>query len=236
MADYTNIKTRYQTSKKNKKPYVTDVGINRSEAFDDLMDSIREGYWSLPGDAVALSPTVETLIAHVTALKRDVEEKRTASGTTRKVVWRKLRPDHLAHSMLYLKMGIEIDTGSHHRVAIIGKEIGSSEETDPTEGPKEYWPKAENIAGIVPFLGEVPQQQAQLYFTLKNREELERDKLPMPLKYKLKRLTEDNDYDIIDVEWVLNRIASNGHERIPLHPDDEVQQQPPALVDRIRLF
>jgi len=220
MADYTNIKKRYQTSKERN--ILNHVNIQRSEAFDDLMDSIREGFWALPGLPPVLPPMVETLISHVTALKRDVEERRTPGGVQEKVVWRKLRPDHLAHSMLYLKLAVEIDTGTHHKIALIGVPNPNDIPDVDTENLT-YWPKPDIIATIVPLLTQVPQEQAQLYFQLQLRDELDISKLPMPLAHSYKRVTVDKGCSIKDVEWVLSKIASFGNDPIPTSPADDKQ-------------
>lgn len=219
MADYINIKKRFRTSKE--KGSIVDAGINRSESFDDLMESIRDGFWALPGMPPVLSPMVETLISHVTSLKRDIIEQRVLGGVQKKVVWRKLRPDNLAHSMLYLKLAIEIDTGTHHKIVVIGAPQPEEEITD--EENLTYWPKPDIIAGIVPRLAEVPQEQAQLYFQLKAQEKLDLEKLPMPLKYKLEVLADQ--FSEKDVEWVLEQIASFGNAPIPLHRREKKQTQ-----------
>jgi hypothetical protein len=218
MADYINIKKRFRTAKE--KGSIVDAGINRSESFDDLMESIRDGYWALPGLPPVLSPMVETLISHVTSLKRDIIEQRILGGVQKKVVWRKLRPDNLAHSMLYLKLAIEIDTGTHHKIVVIG--APKPEEDLIDEEDLTYWPKPDIIAQIVPRLAEVPQEQAQLYFQLKAQEKLDLEKLPMPLKYKLTVLDQFSEKDI---EWVLEQIASFGKEPIPLHRNEKKQLQ-----------
>ena len=217
MADYTNIGKRFITKRENN--IIREVNIQRSEAFDDLMDSIREGYWALFGLPPILPPMVDTLISHVTALKRDIEERRMPGGVQRKVVWRRLRPDHLAHSMLYLKLAVEIDTGSHHKIAVIGAPTDEEDTGQETENLT-YWPKPDIIAGIVPFLGQVPQEQAQNYFQLQQLEELEIEKLPNPLKHAYHRIIVDHKYTIKDFEWVLSRIASFGNEPIPTFPEE----------------
>jgi len=218
MADYTNIKKRFDLTKE--RGLIKTVNINRSEGFDDLMDSIREGYWALPGFPPILPPMVETLISHVTSLKRDIEERRGPGGITRKVVWRKLRPDHLAHSLLYLKLAIEIDTGTHHKIAVIGQ-VSSEEDIVSDEQNLTYWPKPDIIAEIVHVLAEIPQDQAQTYFHRKLKDELEIAKLPFPLRAKLPRLI--GDYSLMDIEWVLEKIASFGNQPIPLYPGEQNQ-------------
>jgi len=219
MADYTNIKQRFQYKKE--RGVIRVVNINRSEAFDDLMDSIREAYWALPGFPPNLPMAVENLISHVTSLKRDIEERRTASGLKKTVVWRRLRPDHLAHSMLYLKLAIEIDTGAHHKIAVIGipTEEDTQEEDDLT-----YWPKPDIIARIVPRLSEVPQEQAQIYFERQMAGTLSLEQLPFPLRAKLKVLTKQ-EISLQDIEWVLARIASFGNAPIPQHRDDDPEKK-----------
>ena len=220
MADYTSTKQRFLFNKAG--GVIKDIGINRSESFDDVMESIRDGYWSLPGNPPLLSPGVETLISHVTALKRDIEERRTASGMVKKVVWRQLRPAHLAHSLLYLKIAIEIDTGSHHKIVLIGKPEQENEVV--SDETSEYWPKPKTIAGIVPRLAEVPQEQAQLYFERVLQGTFNVESLPMPLKHKLKLLAKE-EYSMEDVEWVLSRIASFGNAPIPTSPAEKKQVQ-----------
>jgi hypothetical protein len=218
MADYTSVKKRYQTVKE--KNIISHVNINRSEAFDDLMDSIREGFWALPGLPPILPPMVDTLISHVTALKRDIEERRTPSGIRKTVVWRKLRPDHLAHCMLYLKLALEIDTGTHHKIVVIGK--SPKEEESSEVDNLTYWPKPDIIAGIVPFFGQVSQEQAQLYFQLQLQEKLDPKTLPMPLRHSYNRAVGEK-YQLQDIEWVLSRIASFGNAPIPKSPTEEKQ-------------
>jgi hypothetical protein len=122
--------------------------------------------------------------------------------------------------MLYLKLAIEIDTGTHHKIVVIG---APKPEEDPIdEEDLTYWPKPDIIAQIVPRLAEVPQEQAQLYFQLKAQEKLDLEKLPMPLKYKLTVLDQFSEKDI---EWVLEQIASFGKEPIPLHRNEKKQLQ-----------
>ncbi len=214
MADYTNIKDRYAARKdKRKKNLITEVNINQVEAFDDLMDSIRKSYWALPGLPPILSSDVELLIAHATSLKRDIEERRTMSGIKKVPVWRKLRADHLAHCLLYCKLAIEIDTGSHHKIAIIGAKPEPGIDEEDTE--KKNHPHPNIIAQILPRLAEISQEQAQLYFTLKENKTLTREKLPMPLQHKL-NLVEKQGNTLEDIEWVLSHIALHGNEPIKL--------------------
>jgi len=212
MADYTSIKKRYAERKDTKKKgIIVEVNINQVEALDDLMDSIRSSYWALPGLPPILSSNTELLIAHATSLKRDIEERRVMSGIKRVPVWRKLRADHLAHCMLYCKLAIEIDTGSHHKIAIIGKPQVEEEEV----GEKEWHPHPNKIAQILPRLAEVPQEQAQTYFILKEADKLTREKLPMPLQHKL-NLLDKTELTLKEIEWVLLHIALHANEPIKL--------------------
>jgi hypothetical protein len=86
----------------------------------------------------------------------------------------------------------------------------------------ERWPSPETIAQIVPRLAEVPQEQAQLYFEQIILGTFNVEKLPMPLKHKLRLLAKE-DHSMEDIEWVLSRIASFGNDPIPLFPAEEKQ-------------
>jgi hypothetical protein len=208
MADYTEIKSRFAV-KKNPEKVVVGVNVNRVESFDDLMESIRESYWALPGVPPILSPNTEILISHVTSLKRDIEERRTSAGVKRIPVWRKLRADHLAHCMLYCKLAIEIDTGAHHKIAIIGGAVQpgvSEEETKEEIVEGGYVPHANDIALLLPKLSSVRQEQAQIYFNLKQSGKLEKTKLPLYLQHGINQAKALGG-KIEDIEWILMHIA-----------------------------
>ncbi len=120
--------------------------------------------------------------------------------------------------MLYLKVAIEIDTGAHHKIVVIGAPENEPE-TDPDE-TLGYWPKPDVIARIVPRLAEVPQEQAQFYFEQVMQGTFNVENLPMPLKHKLRLLAKE-DFSMEDIEWVLSRIASFGNAPIPHYPAEE---------------
>lgn len=213
MADYTDIKKRF-LPRKNKSKVVTEVNVNRVESFDDLMDSIREGYWALPGVPPILSPNVEILISHATSLKRDIEERRTTAGVKRVPVWRKLRADHLAHCMLYCKLAIELDTGAHHKLVILGKTPtpGISEE-EVIIDEKGYTPHLDIIATLLPVIAAVRQEQAQVYFTLKQAGDVDMKKLPFVVQHSIKQAQKLGG-KMEDIEWILMHIAL--HDNAPI--------------------
>jgi hypothetical protein len=91
--------------KKDEKGNPVAVGINRTMGFDDLLESIGEGRLSLPGTPPRLHQEVESVIDHVTSIKRDEEERKTASGVKNVFVYRKLRSaDHYAHALSYMNI------------------------------------------------------------------------------------------------------------------------------------
>ena len=120
MADYTEQQERYKLKKLDGAKHNTNVTINRTEGFDDLVAAIKKGWMSLPGTPPNLPPTVEVLIDQMTSIKRDIEKRKTPSGEIEVGVWRKLRADHLAHASLYLKTAIDSVMGRGFRIAIIG--------------------------------------------------------------------------------------------------------------------
>lgn len=173
------------------------VTINRTEGFDDLIKSIKDGLWSLPGDPSNLPPEVETLIDHVSALKRDIEKRKTASGETEVGVWRKLRADHLAHSWLYLKVGMDMDHISTFRSAVIGKrKAGEAREAQAAEDA-ELTPQKDAIVEITAQLAEVPHEQLKEYLIKRDSAEYE---IPFPLSHKLKFIAQ---YEPGDILWVM---------------------------------
>ncbi len=122
MADYIeNQIERYVVKKDDRGKVEVHITINRTEMFDDLVDGIRDGYFALPGTPPALPPMTELVIDQMIAIKRDIEKRKTPSGEKEVGVWRKLRADHLAHAMGYLKTAIESTQKRRFRTAKIGK-------------------------------------------------------------------------------------------------------------------
>lgn len=215
IADYTNILNRFEKKRGegNQENIVLAVNLNRTQSIDDLMESIRHGGWRLFGNPSGLPPIIEILISQVTALKRDIEkQKKTAGLTVDVAVWRKLRPDHFAHAMLYAKMAIELSGSSVGKFAIIGSTISKAEEAYAQDGS--YYPTNQVIAELVPVLAEVRQEQATLYFQKKSEGKLEIDLLPNPIKHKVKVALEK--FKIEDIEWVLQHIAD--YDNAPIKP------------------
>jgi hypothetical protein len=214
MAEYGEISNRFKVIKDPKTKVNIRAIIHRTEGFDDLMASIREGMWQLYGTPANLPSMVENLINHVTGLKRDMEERRKKSGIVEMVgVWRALRADHLAHCMLYLKTAIEIDRGKKLRVAIIGQTpIEENNQTEHVED-KPYQPKAAVIPELISIFAEVPAEQVVDYMLNKDKKGY---KIPFPLNFKLKKGLDK--FTETDVYWMLDWIAINGHEPIVLEP------------------
>jgi hypothetical protein len=195
-ADYIEQqKTRWKTNKQGQK-YTSNVTIHRTTMFDDLMESIKKGEWQLYGEPPNLSPEVELLIDHVTALKRDVEERTTRSGIIEVGVYRKLRMDHLAHAMGYLGIAMDIDKGKRGKVAIVGEtsqeEIVEEEDTDR--------PPKDDIVFIVSKLAEVPKEQLSEYLLRRDSPQYE---IPFPLSYKITKVQE-YEQDVVD--WVITEV------------------------------
>jgi len=210
LADYLNIKTRVEkiTGRIGKMEGVTiGLKVNRTEGLDYLMQTIRDGLWQLPTTAGGAIPTmVENLISHVTALKRDVEEKRTPSGMEQEAVWRTIRPDHLAHSMLFLKLGVDMRRANSGKIAIIGTGPSATAVEQPTE---------DATLKVMALLAEVPQVQVQEF--LKDPESLA---IPFPLSHKLPKALEEFSKE--DVFWVLRHIATFGNAPIPKTREERI--------------
>jgi len=166
----------------------TNVTIDRTSGMDHLMDEIKNGKFQLPGSPPALHPDVELIIDQVTALKRDVETRKSRAGETTVGVWRKLRADHLAHAWLYMLTAIEIDRGKGLKMAV----IGGAKPTAPDGAPADDTPDQVVVAGVVALLSEVPVAQLRLYL---EHEPIWTDNIPFPLVYKLglarKKFTEE---------------------------------------------
>ena len=180
IADYAESKVDWQTKKDPKSGITTNVVIGRSEGFDRLIESIKDGEWQLPGMLPNLSPDTETIIDHVTALKRDVETRNTPSGEREVAVWRELRASHLAHAWLYLKTAIEIDRGKDYKIAVIGKnQKARTQETTTVDGFSKT-----SIVRITSLLAEVPLNQLQKFLS-------EKKENAFPLKVKLEKIREE---------------------------------------------
>lgn len=171
------------------------VVIGRSEGFDRLIEDIKEGGWQLPGSVSDLPQDTETLIDHITALKRDIEVQRTASGEKEVAVWRELRASHFAHSWLYLKTAIEIAKGKNYRVAAINLNSTQQQSVEDAE-------KQEEFINISVRLAEVPTEQLDGYI----RGKFDPEDLPFPLSFKIRVLSEKHSDDMI--EYTIRKILS----------------------------
>jgi len=156
----------------------TNVTIDRTSGMDHLMAEIKNGKFQLPGSPPALHPDVELIIDQVTALKRDVETRKSRAGETTVGVWRKLRADHLAHAWLYMLTAIEIDRGKGLKMAV----IGGSKSTDNPEAPEQSEVvDAETTRQIIALLSEVPKDQLRQY---QAHERVWMEAIPFPLVWQ----------------------------------------------------
>lgn len=203
LADYANISTDWQTKDDPKLKVKTNVLIGRSEGFDKLMESIKDGEWQLPGELPGLPVDTEVLIDHITALKRDVETHRTASGEKEVAVWRELRATHFAHAWLYLKIAMEVIKGKRFRSRVIGKSNLKEQEVAEEVREELGVPSKETIIEITWLLAEIPLDQLEWFL---NNED---DELcpPFPLFHKLaiarKRFEED------DIIYVIKQLIKD---------------------------
>ena len=176
LADYSISQSDWST-KKDKSGTTSNVIIGRSEGFDRLIDSIKEDAWALPGQLPNLPIKTETIIDHITAIKRDVEKRKTPSGEKQVAVWRELRASHYAHAWLYLKTAIEIDKGKSFRTAVVGdRRVPTAQEELVSGVPNE------TLVSIVALLAEVPTDQLTWFVEEKEGT----GKTPFPLSHKLK--------------------------------------------------
>lgn len=203
LADYAEQKAVWTTKRADpKSKVITNVTINRTTGLDGVMESIKDGQWLLPGMPPRLHEDVETVIDQVTALKRDVENRKTAAGEVPVAVYRKIRADHFGHSWLYLKTAVEIDRGKTGKLAILGgvqQEEEQPEEDDPDK------PDTDIIVGIVADLAEVPKEQIIEYLATDNDPDYE---VPFPLSFKLS--VAQDKFDMQDILWVMEKVLTKG--------------------------
>jgi hypothetical protein len=205
MADYIEQKYLWLTKKslQDLPGVTTNVTINRTTGFDGLMESIKEGLWAIPGSPPNLHPDAELLIDHVTALKRDIEVRKTPSGETQVAVYRKLRADHLAHSMLYLKVAAEVHKGRNMRVAVIGKQQEAEEAQEENPEGEIYTPDMSTLKGIIWLLAEVPIEQ--LLNFLENNDN-ENYVMPFPLSFKYPQCNEK--FEDVDIRYAMSILVA----------------------------
>lgn len=198
LADYVEgQRLLWKPTRDKDRKHIMSVTINRTAGFDNLMDKIRTGLWQLPGTPPAIPLEIELLIDHVTALKRDIESRRTASGETSVAVYRKLRADHLAHSWLYLQTAIELEHSAGGRMAIIGQK--KEDEQEPEDANK---PTNDIVLGIVFFLAEVPKVQLAEFLHKQDQEDYV---MPFPLSYKIGKAKEAYP-NMDDINWVIQKV------------------------------
>lgn len=103
-SDYNEDPKMWELKRDEKKNPIA-VGINRTMAFDDLLESLKGGKISMFGTPPRLHQEVEALIDHVTSIKKDEEVRKTSGGEKKVYVYRKLRSaDHYAHAMSYMNI------------------------------------------------------------------------------------------------------------------------------------
>lgn len=195
IADYAATTMSWTLKKDPKRDVFTNVVIGRSQAFDKLVEDVKEGKWLLPGLTYEIPQETELLIDHLTAVKRDVETRNTPSGEKEVAIWRELRPSHYAHAMVYLNTAIEIARGKNFRVAMVGS--APPEKVDPFV--TDNVTKSE-LVEMVALLAEVPLEQLEWY--LSNSQAIEG--IPFPLSHKLKMCRErfDDDQIMVAAEFV----------------------------------
>ena len=210
MADYSDIKDRMR-KKFDEYNILYAVILDRTENMDRLMKTIREGEWLLPGNpSETLPPETERIIDHLTALKRDIETRRTPGGEMNVAVWRNSRPDHFAHSMLYLNSAVELQRGRNFRATVITTDIEEDNDTpiDTAESLDDIGPNImerirDQLAHIISRLYEVPADQLTEFIANLDNEDYEPQ---FPLSYKLTKVAE---YDKLDVILAMKYIISD---------------------------
>jgi len=153
----------------------TGVAINRTLGFDALVADIKDGKWMMAGELPNLSSEMELVIDQMTAIKRDLETRKTPSGEVQVAVWRKIRADHFAHSWLYLKTAIDAFKKRGMRIAVIGK-------TDIVEESLTEILEDDIIKKAISSLAEVPLIQLADYLANWESEDYE---YPFPLSHKI---------------------------------------------------
>ena len=184
-------------SKTKIKMYIT---INRTAGFDGLTSEILDGKWKLPGSPPNLGQDVELVIDQVTAIKRDLETRKTGSSEVQVSVWRSVRADHFAHSWSYLRFAMDYKKSGGGKVAVIGET--TTEET-VEETTDTYKPSDEVIERVTSVLAEVPKDQLKDYFDTQGKME----NVPFPLSFKLTRVPETVTMD--ELLWVILDILND---------------------------
>jgi hypothetical protein len=180
LADYTQSSIEWTLKKEKDGRVNTSVLIGRSEGFDRLMEKIKDGGVLLPGSLSELPQETETIIDHLTAIKRDLREVKKPSGVVEEPVWVELRPSHYAHALLYLMTAVEIARGKDYKIVVVGAGGRVSTLNDPNEIVDEGITRGA-LSGAVYFLAQVPLDQLKWF--IDNKEGTE--KTPFPLSVTL---------------------------------------------------
>jgi len=96
------------------------VTISKTDAFDDLRDSIAMGRLQLWRDRGYVDPSILTLVDHLTNIKRDEDEIKMQHGATTIGVWKSVGPDHLAHAQLFAFVAWKFINAGHFEVSMMG--------------------------------------------------------------------------------------------------------------------
>lgn len=191
VADYVEHKEESKKKKDKKTGITTNLTINRTIGFDNLFEAIKHGRIQLYGSATHLPQLVNIIIDQVTALKRDVETRKTRSGTTEVAVYRKIRADHFAHAGVYLMQAVNLDKSGMGKVVVLGLEEEESEEDTRASGWRII------VKNVTNYLAEVPKDQLEDYLKYHDDPTWEQ---PFPLSFKMKvTLTEFSKEDTLRV-------------------------------------
>lgn len=78
------------------------IYINKTDAYDMLLQSVVDGKIRLYTDNGVLPPEVNTAIAHMCNMRRDIEiQKTNFGGITKFHIWKNVGPDHYADAIIY---------------------------------------------------------------------------------------------------------------------------------------
>lgn len=207
MADYVEQKQVHALRYGDKK-IPEGILIDRTMAFDGLVEAIKDGMFALPGSAASPLQEVEILMDQASAIRRDIERRKRGSTEVEVGVWRSIRADHLAHAMVYLQAAAEA-TGKRSFKAAVAK-ARPEQESEPEEVPEQKLPPSDmrdkEAADIVAILAEVPEQQ--IIDFVKGVLNKEDNPIPFPLSVKLQRAVEKHKKE--HVFWVIINIMVKG--------------------------
>lgn len=114
-AYFHNIEELYRAKEEEQR-----VVINKTDAYDLLFDKVSKSELQLYSTDGMVPIEIDSIITHMTNMRRDVEEQKSKIGGVKTFhVWKNVGPDHYADALLYAVIAADIISGKQTGLDIV---------------------------------------------------------------------------------------------------------------------